>query len=85
VRLLPSGEWACLHQFVFTVGLLVGVDEQTYRTRFCYESIGDACAALMSWDGSGDPPGQWIKEKGRFERSNPLRFKGIDIVQEKYR
>lgn len=81
-RRLPSGEWACVHQFIFTFGLLVGVTTTTYRTRFCYEHMSDAIVALATWDGHGDPPGPWIKEKGEIERSNPLRFKGIDIVTE---
>jgi hypothetical protein len=83
VRQLPSDEWACVTQFLFTFGLLVGVTPDTYRTRFCYERMTDAIAALLTWDGSGDPPGPWIKEKGRgVERSNPLSLAGIPIVTE---
>lgn len=64
--------------------MLVGVEPNTYRTRFCYEQLSDAIGALATWDGHGDPPGPWIKEKGRgVERSNPLSFKGIEIVEER--
>lgn len=31
--------------------------------RYCYENYRDAQNALMAWDGEGDPPGPWIKEK----------------------
>jgi hypothetical protein len=80
-KLLPTGEWACLSPFLFTWGLMVGVDESGYRTRFCYENLLEAAKAICTWDGVGDPPGNWIKEKGGVERSNP-NFKGIDIVEE---
>lgn len=79
VRLLPCGEWACTHRFLFTTGLLVGLHGIGYRTRFCYPSAETAANALAQWDGRGDPPGPWIKEKGNGERSNPAMFAGIPI------
>jgi hypothetical protein len=78
-RLLPSGEWAALYKFIFTVGLVVGLNESGYRTRFCYQCHADAFSALAVWDGSGDPPGKWIKQKGEVDRINP-RFAGFEIV-----
>lgn len=63
VRLLPSGEWAAIHNFLFTTGLMVGLDRTGYRTRFCYESVPEALVALEAWDGQGWPPGYWIKQK----------------------
>lgn len=76
-RQLPTGEWAALHRFLFTTGLVVGITPDAYRTRYCYQSIGAALQALMDWNGEGDPPGDWIKEKGygrdgRYvDRANP--------------
>jgi hypothetical protein len=83
-RLLASGEWAALQHMFFTVGLFVGLDETGYRTRFCFEHYADARMALESWDGHGDPPGPWIKEKGApgGDRRNPATFKGLPIVEE---
>jgi hypothetical protein len=85
-RLLPTGEWAALQQMVFTVGLFVGIDETGYRTRFCYPHFFPAVIALVEWDGTGDPPGPWIKEKGGPipDRPNPraAEFKGIAIINE---
>jgi len=82
-KLLASGEWAALYNFLFTVGLLVGIDEVGYRTRFCYPNRPAAEAAITQWDGHGDPPGPWIKEKGiGIERSNPRTFSGIPVVVE---
>lgn len=76
VRKLPSGEWAGLMRFLFTTGLVVGLDLEGYRTRFCYTYHEDALQALLEWDGHGDPPGPWIKEKGRGgERENPRSAK----------
>lgn len=72
-RRLPSGEIAAVARFLFTFDLLLGCDETGYRTRFSYESMHDALEALLAWDGAGDPPGPWIKEKGRGERDNPRR------------
>jgi hypothetical protein len=70
-RLLPTGEVAGIRSFIFTWGLVVGLDLSGYRTRFCYGSFYEAVSALMFWDGTGDPPGNWIKEKGAVERSGP--------------
>lgn len=81
-RRLPTGEVAGIVRFVFTFGLCVGCDRYGYRTRFCYPEPGSAVVALLTWNGEGDPPGPWIKEKGRVERENPARFHGIPIVTE---
>ena len=62
-RMLPNGEIAAVMRMLFTAGLFVGVDSYAWRTRFCYETLQEAEDALAVWDGSGDPPGKWIKEK----------------------
>ncbi len=88
-RLLPSGEWAALLDFLFTTAVVVGIGELGYRTRFCYPSRKDAATALETWDGAEDPPGPWIKEKGPgADRSNPrssnpqsATFREIEIIQ----
>ena len=67
-RILPSGECAGVSKMLFTVGLLVGLSD-VYRTRFCYPTFVDACEALYAWDGEGDPPGPWVKEKGINKQS----------------
>lgn len=63
VRQLPNGQWAGLQKMAFTTGLMVGLDEQEYQRRYCYEHETDAFVALAIWDGTGDPQGPWIKEK----------------------
>lgn len=62
-----DGKLCCLQHFIFTTGLLVGVtfDGMTYNyeARYCYATVVDALGALIRWDGQGDPPGPWVKEK----------------------
>ena len=60
---LPGGMLAAVHDQLFTTGLVVGLDSFGYQRRYCYEKRQDAVDALMAWDGQGDPPGPWIKEK----------------------
>lgn len=79
VRRLPSSDrWIGVRRMLFTWALMVDMDEAGYRTRFCYPDEKSAMSALIRWNGNGDPPGPWIKEKGRVERPNPM-FKGIQI------
>ena len=63
-----------LRRFIFTVGLCTQVqfDELScdYEARYCYPDWGDAIGAIFAWDGQGDPPGNWIKEKASG-RLNP--------------
>lgn len=70
IKLLPSGQLAAILPMAFTFALCVGLDKHGYRTRYCYEKAEDALAAIVSWSGSGDPPGPWIKQKPE-ERLGP--------------
>ena len=79
LRELPDGRWIGLQQMLFTCGLFVDLNENGYDHRYCYATVADALAAVGTWDGAGDPPGPWIKRKGRGERSNPATFKGIPV------
>lgn len=62
-----AGKLCGVQRFLFTVGLLVNLrfDGQTYGydARYCYPDGADAFIALASWNGVGDPPGEWAKEK----------------------
>lgn len=60
---LPTGVVAGIHEQLFTAGLFVGLTETGYSRRYCYETKQEAAKALDAWDGQGDPPGPWIKEK----------------------
>ena len=63
LRELPTGVNAGIQDMNYTAGLFVDMDETGYRTRYCYATRAEAEAALQAWDGNGDPPGQWIKQK----------------------
>jgi hypothetical protein len=66
-REIPNQRLCCLERYIFTVGLLTHAtfDYPCYRyaARYCYPTLAEAKEALATWDGKGDPPGPWIKEK----------------------
>lgn len=63
----PLIGWCGIQRFMFTGGLVIGFTEESYKGRYCYESIEEARECLKAWDGSGDPGGNWIKFKGAGE------------------
>lgn len=67
------GQRLCgLYNFMFTYGLVYGLDESGYAGRYCYENGMDALNALESWSGEGHPSGPWIKHKGHgVDELNP--------------
>ena len=70
-RQLPDGRWIAVTNQIYTTSLYVDVTERSaYRKRFCFERTAEAVQALEEWDGTGDPPGPWIKEKPG-DRMNP--------------
>lgn len=60
---MPDGSLCGIGEQIYTTGLFCGLTQYGYSKRYCYELTGDAVDALLSWDGRGDPPGPWIKEK----------------------
>jgi hypothetical protein len=71
-RQLPDGTWIALQRMAYTIALMVGLDPVGYESRYCYEHLGDAFLDYATWDGSGDPPGPWVKHKGwHGDRLNP--------------
>lgn len=84
IRTLPDGRVVGLHPFLFTVGLVVGLTPTGYDHRYCYPDAESAWAAIIHWDGTGHPPGPWIKRKGRGgEFPNPQTFKGIPVREDR--
>ena len=63
-RVMPDGSVAALGRQLYTVGIVMGIDDDGYSARYCYGSYAVAAAALKAWDGTGDPPGPWLKYKG---------------------
>ena len=59
-----NGKLCGLQSFIYTTGLIVGIDGITYERRYCYERLSEAAKALASWNGLNHPSGPWIKCKG---------------------
>ena len=67
---LINNAWCAVRQFNYSTAVVVGIDEDGYQRRYCYEYRTDAQAALLACDGRGHPAGPWIKCKGE----------GIDLL-----
>jgi hypothetical protein len=66
------GKVYALHRFIYTTAILVDCSYSGYGYRYCYPNHADAVEAFETWDGLGDPPGNWLKRKGRDgDYSNP--------------
>ena len=50
-----DGEIVALGPFLYTTGIMVGMDEHGYKYRFCYHTPNEALVALLAWIGSDDP------------------------------
>lgn len=64
LRVIPNLGICGLYRFMFTVGLVIEIDEYGYKGRYCYNRAFEASKALEEYDGIGDPGGDWIKYKG---------------------
>lgn len=66
-REIPGQGICCIQRFMLTCGVLTKVEFSGfcyfYEARYCYPSMMDAWHALWTWDGQGDPPEGWVKEK----------------------
>lgn len=77
-----DGKVIALREFLFTVAIMVGLDEFGYETRFCYGSEAQAANAMMNWVISGDEkPSGYIKQKGN-PSMNPLEQLLLDNADE---
>lgn len=88
---LLSGEFAGLLPMLGSWGLFVGMEDFGYRCWYSYPDYGSAVLAITEWSGYGDPPGGWIKQKGRdlahgpVDRLNPNFGQGRAFPKEKGR
>ena len=75
---IPGKGLCALCPFIFTIGIITGITEDTaYEDRYCYprEYAADAIIALKTWDGKEHPPGNWVKYKGRKGEFTNKNFK----------
>lgn len=67
LRSVPGRGLCGVQRFIFTRGLLTDLSfdglSYDYSARYCYPRASDALSALATWDGQGDPPEGWVKEK----------------------
>jgi hypothetical protein len=64
--------WCALVDMLNTCALAIAITQASAESRYCFEHYSDALDSLMSWNGIGDPPGDWIKQKGLgIDRINP--------------
>lgn len=76
LKYVPSRGVCGLGRTAYTMGLYYGMGFNYYQGRYCYESKFKALQDLMTWSGTGDPPGNWIQHKGGTgEYSNPNYIK----------
>jgi hypothetical protein len=65
-----NGKIVAIGGFLYTTGIVVGMDETGYECRYCYASPLEAHEALVSWILSGElEPSGYIKRKP--ERDDP--------------
>lgn len=68
---IPGRGICGIQRFMFTTGLVYGIQNKGYDGRYCYKYRWDAVNALQNWNGIGDPnDSEWIKHKGSVEYSN---------------
>lgn len=58
-----AGTVMAIMRQLYTWGLVAGMTKFSYKTRYCYTSLDDCFLAFAQWNGIGDPPGPWIKQK----------------------
>ena len=64
-----------VYDMLFNHRICVGPkDTDFYERGFCFPKGGHAVIACATWDGTGDPPGPWIKEVGTQRYREPNQF-----------
>ena len=74
LRMIEGRGLCGIRRFIFTTGLVYGLNMAGYEGRYCYPDKLSAKNALEQWDGVDHPDDDdWIKNKGH----------GIDIINPK--
>lgn len=77
-----NGEVVGITQFLFTFGIVCGLDETGYSHRYCYEDSHQAHAALIRWILSGDSePNGYIKRKPERSPSPPKTATTSEVLK----
>lgn len=75
IREVPSRGVCGIIKYAYTHGVHSQMDGKTYYGRWCYRDLASATSALLLWDGAGDPPGDWLKYKGKDCERHPPGYK----------
>lgn len=67
LRVIPFHSICGLEESCYTVDLICDISSSTKAYRYMFESFKEAYTAILTWDGTGHPPGLWIKRKGLGE------------------
>jgi hypothetical protein len=89
IKELPNGKVVAVVPMIASAALVLVTEEYAdkavarawngWERRFCYARFADAVSAAAAWDGTGVPPGEWIKEKSPgVDRLNPNFGKQTD-------
>ena len=64
-KVLDDGRHVCLVVGPANTQLVVGppCEEQYVAERWSYETILAGLIGFIEWDGTGDPPGEWIRHQ----------------------
>jgi len=77
-----NGEIVVINRFLFTFGIVCGLDETGYSHRFCYETSLEAHEALIKWVLSGDSePSGYIERKPERESSSPQAADTSEVLK----
>lgn len=75
---IPNKGLCGIKRFIFTTGLVYGLNEIGYKGRYCHHSHAEALEALNNWNGQGHPKSNWVKHKGRdVDEGNPNYEKSV--------
>ena len=67
VRQLDDGTWIGLIQLLFTTGLCIGLDEFSWRRRYCYDDKIKLIDAYNKIEKGTDIPIGWIAKRPKDE------------------
>lgn len=66
-RILPDGRELTVYDYLFNDRVVIGhPDSPVWDQGWCYPK-GMAVEAVAEWDGTGTPPGPWIKDAATGE------------------
>lgn len=81
-RWIEGVGWCALFRYGFNWSVLTVITSEGIQLRYCYEKYSEALKDLQTWDGVGDPSGDWIKAKGSGrDDMNPRFMTDFDRAQ----